>query len=74
MAQLVKCPTLDLSSGLDLRVVSSSVCWALNGHEAHLKKKNSHIHLKHYKQRYTLNNLEWFTIDIQWKGNGEKRK
>ena len=25
MVQLIKCPTLDLSSGLDLRIVSSSL-------------------------------------------------
>lgn len=28
VAQSVKCPTLDLSSGLDLRVVGSSPLWA----------------------------------------------
>ena len=42
MAQLVKRPTLDLSSGLDLRVVSSNPVSA--GHGAVLKqtKKGSH--------------------------------
>jgi len=37
MAQLVECPTLELSSGLDLRFVSWSP--AVAGHGAHLKKK-----------------------------------
>lgn len=42
VAQLVKCPTLDLGSGLDIEVVSSSpMSHSMLGHGAYFKKKNS---------------------------------
>ena len=56
MAQLVKHLTLDLSSGLDLRVMSSSpVLGSTNaGHGAYFKKKKKKKkNLQGYKQRNT---------------------
>ena len=38
MAQLVECLTLDLSSDLDLRVMSSSLHWLHAQHRVYLKK------------------------------------
>ena len=52
MAQSVKHPTLDLSSGLDLRVVSSSpMLGSVLGMKVYLKiKKNiPHIHSGNFK-------------------------
>ena len=37
VAQFVKCPNLDLSSGLDLRVMSSNPTLGYTRHEAYLK-------------------------------------
>ena len=45
VAQVVKCPTLDLSSGLDLRVISlSPALGSVLGVEAYFKKKKKSAH------------------------------
>jgi len=68
VAQSVKCPTLDLSSGLDLRVVSSNpMLGSMLGMEPTLKKKRLGFFVFNSKQKLVGWHLLFkdFRIDLK---------